>query len=165
MEIRKASLEDYKTIFDIAVITWDAAYKTILSGAQLEYMMDMMYSPDSFTNQVAIEGHHFIIASVNGKDVGFASYELNYRYQTTKLHKLYVLPDAQGTGAGKALITVIENAAKSNSNDKVTLNVNRFNTAVHFYLKNGYTNAGEEDVDIGSGYLMEDYIMTKLLSY
>jgi len=161
MEIRKASAEDYKTIYDIAVITWDAAYKSILSKAQLEYMMDMMYSPEAFNEQVALQGHHFLLALTDGKVLGFASYELNYRYETTKLHKLYVLPQAQGTGVGQALILAIENAAKNNTNNKVTLNVNRFNVAVNFYLKNGYTNMGAEDVPIGSGYIMEDYIMLK----
>lgn len=165
MEIRKASQEDYKTILDIAAITWDEAYKTILSEAQLEYMMDMMYSAASFTDQLSIKGHHFIIGSVDGKDLGFASYELNYRYGTTKLHKLYVLPETQGTGMGRALITAVENAAKSNGNDKVSLNVNRFNKAIHFYEKSGYIKAGEEDVQIGSGYVMEDYIMEKVLRY
>jgi len=161
MEIRKASPEDYKIIYDIAVITWDAAYKSILSEAQLEYMMDMMYSPQAFNEQVAVKGHHFILASIDGMVMGFASYELNYRYQTTKLHKLYILPEAQGSGIGQALILAIENAAKNNTNDKVTLNVNRYNVAVNFYLRNGYANMGAEDVDIGGGYLMEDYIMLK----
>jgi diamine N-acetyltransferase len=164
MEIRKASQEDYKTIFDIAAITWDNAYKSILSEAQLEYMMDMMYSTQSFTEQLSVKGHQFIIASLNGKEMGFASYELNYRYGTTKLHKLYVLPETQGTGMGYALITAVENAAKANGNDKITLNVNRFNKAIHFYEKNGYTNTGAIDVQIGNGYIMEDYVMEKVLS-
>ncbi|MES2484673.1 MAG: GNAT family N-acetyltransferase [Bacteroidota bacterium] len=165
MEIRKASHEDYKTIYDIAVQTWDVAYKSILSEAQLEYMMNMMYSEKAFTEQLSINGHHFLIASIDGKELGFASYELNYRYETTKIHKLYVLPQTQGTGMGQALIKAVENAAKTNTNDKITLNVNRNNKAVHFYLKNGFENVGEEDVAIGNGYLMEDYIMLKQLSY
>ncbi len=161
MEIRKASQEDYKIIYSIAAITWDHAYKSILSEAQLDYMMEMMYSPKSFTEQLSIKGHHFIIASLAGKEMGFASYELNYRHGITKLHKLYVLPEAQGSGMGYALITAVENAARANGNDKVTLNVNRFNKAIYFYQKNGYINTGEEDVQIGSGYVMEDYIMLK----
>ena len=165
MEIRKASKEDYKTIYDIAVQTWDVAYKSILSEAQLDYMLDMMYSEKAFTEQLSINGHQFLIASVDGKELGFASYELNYRYEITKIHKLYVLPQTQGTGMGQALIKAIENIAKNNTNNKITLNVNRNNKAVHFYLKNGFENIGEEDVAIGSGYLMEDYIMLKELNF
>lgn len=165
MEIRKAAQEDYKTIFDIAAVTWDDAYRSILSEAQLDYMMDMMYSPASFIDQLSIKGHHFIIASLNGVEMGFASYELNYLYGTTKLHKLYVLPETQGTGMGRALINAVENAARANGNDRVILNVNRFNKAIRFYEKNGYTNTGAEDVQIGNGYVMEDYVMEKVLRY
>jgi diamine N-acetyltransferase len=165
MEIRKAVQEDYNTIFTIASVTWDDAYKAILSEAQLEYMMDMMYSPAAFTEQVSINGHHFIVASHNGREMGFASYEHNYRYGATKLHKLYVLPEAQGTGMGRALITAVENAAKAHGNTIVTLNVNRFNKAIHFYERNGYSNTGAVDVQIGNGYVMEDYVMEKVLVY
>ena len=121
----------------------------------------MMYSLAAITEQIAIKGHHFLLLSEDDKYLGFASYELNYLSGITKLHKLYVLPETQGKGAGRLLMTKIEEAAASNNNDKVSLNVNRYNPAINFYLKNGYTKAGEEDINIGNGYLMEDFIMEK----
>jgi ribosomal protein S18 acetylase RimI-like enzyme len=41
------------------------------------------------------------------------------------------------------------------------LNVNRNNKAKEFYEKLGFTVIQEEDIDIGSGYYMNDYIMEK----
>lgn len=163
MEIRKASLQDYNTIYNIAAVTWDATYKSILAQEQLEYMMDMMYSSKAIEEQMQLKGHHFIIAEENSTALAFASYELNYRSETTKIHKLYVLPDTHGKGLGKKLLTVIENAARANTNDKIVLNVNRFNPALNFYLKVGFANMGEDNIDIGNGYLMEDYLMQKQL--
>lgn len=163
MEIIKVSIKDYNLIHNIAVPVWEHTYKTILSAEQMEYMLTMMYSLDAITEQIAVKGHHFLLAVNEGNYVGFASYELNYRYEATKIHKLYVLPQTQGQGVGKALVTVIENAAKENSNNKVLLNVNRYNPAVNFYLKMGFTKVGEEDITIGNGYLMEDFIMQKEL--
>jgi GNAT superfamily N-acetyltransferase len=122
-----------------------------------------MYSLDAITEQMAIKGHHFLLAAEGGEYLGFASYEVNYKYEVTKIHKLYVLPQTQGKGVGKTLVTVIENAAKAHSNDKLLLNVNRYNPAVNFYLKTGFVKVGEEDINIGNGYLMEDYIMQKQL--
>lgn len=161
MEIRKADLGDYKIINDLAIKTWYDTYSSILSQEQLEYMLNTMYSLEAITEQIAIKGHHFLLLSEGDKYLGFASYELNYTSGTTKLHKLYVLPETQGRGAGRLLISKIENAAKSNGNDKIVLNVNRYNNAANFYLKNGFTKAGEEDINIGNGYLMEDFIMEK----
>ena len=163
MQIRKAALEDFQIINDLAIKTWHIAYDKILSPEQLNYMLEMMYSLEAITEQISVKGHHFLLLSEGDSYLGFGSYELNYLSGVTKLHKLYVLPETQGKGAGKLLIQKIEEAAAKNGNDKVILNVNRYNTAVEFYLKNGYVKAGEEDINIGKGYLMEDFIMEKNL--
>lgn len=161
IEIRKASLEDYNVIRDLADRTWYHSYLSILSREQLDYMLEMMYSPASYTEQISIKNHHFLLASEDGVFLGFSSYELNYLSETTKIHKLYVLPEAQGKGVGQKLVSIIENEAAKNSNDKVVLNVNRYNKAIHFYQKAGFETTGEEDIAIGNGYLMEDFIMRK----
>jgi len=163
MEIRKASLLDYTTIHTIALPVWDATYKAILTDEQMEYMLNLMYSEEAITEQIAVKGHKFLLAEDGGEYLGFASYELNHLSETTKIHKLYVLPQAHGKGIGKALVTVIENAAKKSSNDKVVLNVNKFNPAINFYLKYGFTNMGDDIIDIGNGYVMDDYLMMKQL--
>ncbi|MHA3789116.1 N-acetyltransferase family protein [Flavobacterium hauense] len=163
MQIRKAALEDFQIINDLAIKTWHNAYDKILSPEQVNYMLEMMYSLEAITEQILGKGHHFLLLSEAGNYLGFASYELNYLSGTTKLHKLYVLPETQGMGAGRLLIKKIEEAAAANGNDKVSLNVNRYNSAVNFYQKNGYTKSGEEDINIGNGYLMEDFIMEKAL--
>ena len=163
MEIRKASIEDYTTIYDIAIPVWEATYKSILNADQMEYMLNLMYSHEAVAEQIALKGHQFLLAANEGNYVGFASYEVNYRMETTKIHKLYILPEVHGKGIGKALLTVIEHAAKKNSNDKIVLNVNRFNPALHFYHKTGFINMGEDNIDIGNGHVMEDYLMLKQL--
>ena len=163
MEIVKASIKDYDLIYSIAVPAWENTYKNILSAEQSAYMLDMMYSNASITEQILIKGHHFLLAIDGGEYSGFASYELNNAYETTKLHKIYILPQAQGKGVGKALVKAVENSAKANGNNKLALNVNRYNEAVNFYLKLGFEKTGEEDINIGNGYLMEDFIMVKQL--
>lgn len=161
IEVRKAASEDYEIIRRLADRTWYHTYLSILSREQLDYMMEMMYSPAAFTEQLSLKNHHFLLASEDGIFLGFASYELNYHSETAKIHKLYVVPEAQGKGVGQKLLSVIENEALKNSNDKIVLNVNRFNKAINFYQKAGFEKAGEEDINIGNGYLMEDFIMRK----
>jgi len=60
------------------------------------------------------------------------------------------------------LIDAIENKAKANNDQSISLNVNRFNLASLFYQKQGFQIVGEEDIAIGNGYLMEDYKMEKV---
>lgn len=161
IEVVKAGEEDYAVIRSLAEIIWPHTYSTILSAEQLEFMFDMMYSNKSYIEQLHVKNHHFLLAKENGAYVGFASYQLDYKPGTVKIHKLYVLPQTQGSGVGKAMVKTIEKIAAANNNRALTLNVNRFNPAVKFYLKTGFTNIGQEDINIGNGYLMEDYIMKK----
>jgi diamine N-acetyltransferase len=76
-----------------------------------------------------------------------------------KLHKLYVLPAEQGKGTGKALIEFIINDIKSKNARALRLNVNRYNNARSFYERLNFKIISTEDIDIGNGFFMNDYIM------
>lgn len=161
INITQAGPQDYEIIKSLAIIVWPHTYSKILSGEQLDYMFDMMYSREAYTAQINDKAHAFLLAQRGGKYIGFASYETNYKPGVTKVHKLYILPNIQRSGAGQALLTAIETRAENSGNIKITLNVNRYNPALGFYLAKGFTNVASEDITIGNGYLMEDYVMEK----
>lgn len=159
----EATTQDIKTIQEIAKITWSHTYGEILSKAQITYMLDLFYS-DEMLHKNLESNHHFILAKEEEKSLGFASYEHQYQNKNqTRLHKLYVLPQAQKKGVGQLLIETIENKAKANNDLSLFLNVNRFNLSYLFYQKKGFQIVGEENIAIGNGYLMEDYMMEKVL--
>jgi len=76
-----------------------------------------------------------------------------------KLNKLYVLPAAQGTGAGKALLHRAIEVAKAAGAGSLFLQVNKHNNAYTFYLKHGFVKEAEFKFDIGNGFFMDDYVM------
>lgn len=148
-------------IQNLAKVIWPVAYAAILSQEQLDYMMDMMYSGNSLRNQLR-NNNVFLLARIDEDFIGFASYELNYDESNyTKIHKLYVLPEIQGKGVGKKLINYIQEIAIKNSNSALILNVNKYNKAKDFYLHNQFEIADSVVVEIGNGYIMDDYIMKK----
>ena len=163
LHIREASKNDIATIKEIATITWPIAYGTYISKAQLDYMLDMMYSDDSLLNQMN-KGHQFYIAEHNSEAIGFASVSKEAN-NACKLNKLYVLPTAQKTGAGKALLFKTINFAKSLAANCMYLQVNKQNNAQHFYQKHGFTVREASILEIGGGYIMDDYIMELKLNY
>ena len=69
----------------------------------------------------------------------------------------------QGKGVGKTLIDHISGKLLQQKVHTLRLNVNRLNKARLFYEKLGFTVIKEEDVDIGNGYFMNDYVMEKKL--
>jgi len=161
--ISEATSGDFKTIQEIAYATWPHAYGEILSKAQLEYMLDLFYSEEALSENMN-KGQHFLLVKEHDVCLGFASYEHNYLgAAVTRLHKLYLLPEAQGKGVGLKLMQAVEDLARKNKSKVISLNVNRFNKALGFYKKYGFIVVAKEDVAIGHGYLMEDYKMEKPL--
>ncbi len=162
VRIRCATLADIPAIQSIARRTWPSAYGDILSAAQIEYMLDMMYSADALAEQMGPKSHWFAKAEWDGDVVGFVSFQNDYPASgTLKIHKLYVLPEAQGKKIGEDLLFYVRQCAVQfvPSQQAITLNVNKYNRAKSFYERAGFSVAGEEDIDIGNGFLMEDFIM------
>jgi ribosomal protein S18 acetylase RimI-like enzyme len=98
---------------------------------------------------------------MNAETVGFASYSHADKTGTYKVHKLYVHPLLHGKGFGKKLLDKIIEEIKPTGATKLRLNVNRQNRAKGFYERYGFAVIGEEDIAIGEGYFMNDFIMEK----
>lgn len=158
--IRPAKKTDLPTIHYLAHEIWPSAYLEILGQAQLDYMLDTIYSLPSLQHQFSVLNHSFIVATENEIPVGFASYSSNQDTKTVyRLHKIYVLPNKQGKDIGKKMLDFVIAAIKEKDAVRLQLNVNRYNKALHFYEKQGFKIIRQEDIDIGSGYFMNDYVL------
>ncbi len=163
IEIVKCKSEDLVVVQKIAFETWPICYQNIISQEQINYMLDLMYSLDSLRNQLTEKKHVFILAKEEESYVGFASFEINAELNNTKLHKLYVLPEIQGKNIGKQLIKFVEDSALEKGQEAVFLNVNKNNPAIKFYERMNYKVSNQIVINIGNGYVMDDYIMEKKL--
>lgn len=164
IEFQEVSTDEISEIQMLANSIWIPTFKNILSTEQIAYMMEMMYSTASLTKQIKELGHQFVIISLEKTNIGYLSYEMNYdNTATTKIHKLYISPNIQGKGFGSKAIGYVAEKALKNKNKILTLNVNRYNSALDFYLKNEFKIVKEENIEIGNQFLMEDYRMEKYL--
>lgn len=155
-----ASAEELDSVRSIALRTWPDAYGSILSEEQLQYMLDLMYSPVALRRQMEL-GHAFVMIGTEDGPQGFASYEHGTKDgRTSRLHKLYVLPTAQGKGSGKALLRWVIATCAEHGALRLELNVNRFNKALDFYRAEGFRIVGDEVIDIGNGFVMDDHVLS-----
>lgn len=162
IHLEKINKTQLAIIKDLAYAIWPIAYGEILSKDQLNYMLDNFYSVDNLSNQMD-NGQVFELLLEDNKVVGFVAYEFNCIEKSwLKIHKIYLLPDNQGKGFGKFMIDEIIRIAKTNNQKGIYLNVNKYNSAKFFYEKLGFTNVKEEVIDIGNGYVMDDYVMEYL---
>jgi ribosomal protein S18 acetylase RimI-like enzyme len=159
IEIRAAQKKDLPTIQELAHAIWPSAYLDILGEAQLNYMLDKIYSLHSLEHQFSILNQRFILATENEKPVGFASYSPHDDASVYHLNKIYVSPNQQGKNIGKKMLDHVIATVKNLGASALQLNVNRHNKALHFYEKRGFKIIRQEDIDIGSGYFMNDYVL------
>ncbi len=159
IKIRPAQITDLPTIHRLAHEIWPSAYLEILGEAQLNYMLEKMYSLPSLEHQLSVLNHHFILATENEIPVGFASYSPHENKDSYHLNKIYVLPNQQGKNIGKQMLNYVISEIKKTCASSLQLNVNRYNKALQFYQKLGFKIIRKEDNDIGSGYFMNDYVL------
>ena len=161
LAIRHASTEDILLIRTLALRIWPHTYKEILSQPQIRYMMKLIYSTKSLKRQMA-EGHQFIIVYNNAVPVGFASFS-DIGAGIFKLEKVYLLANQRGRGTGRFIIEQVIAGIRPRGAKALRLNVNRHNKARTFYERLGFVVVKEEKIDIGEGYVMDDYVMEKKL--
>ena len=162
MQIRIAGRNDIEIIRTIAFEVWPVAYKSIISKEQIDYMLGRMYSPESLLHQMQNEGCEFLIAEESGHAVGFSS-SAEIEKTKFKLHKLYVLSTMHGKGYGALLLQEVCSRASKRGGISIELQVNKNNPAYKFYLRNGFYKDRELVLDIGNGFVMDDFILTKSL--
>lgn len=161
VHIKQVTKDEVFIVNQLAKEIWPEAFKDILSTEQIAYMLDWMYNINTLEDQAKI-GHLFYIITKDGIPEGFMGLEPNYPDAgTLRIHKIYVKPAKHKSGLGKELLLKAEEIAQSLDFTSLNLNVNRFNKAVGFYEYFGFKITKEEDIDIGRGYLMEDYVMEK----
>ena len=159
-EIIRANHSHLEVIHTLAPIIWAETYSNLLADGQVAYMLDMMYSMEVLQDLYQKENYQFIMVSEDERFIGFALYHpKNNSSSIYRLDKIYLLKSGQGKGTGKAMINYISNDTRLQGASFLQLNVNRQNPAVGFYRKLGFVITGEEDLDIGNGYFMNDYIM------
>ena len=159
LSIRNASTTDIPHIRELTFNVWPQTYRSIITKEQIDFMLEMMYSEASLTEQMN-NGHQFVIINDTDEPVGFAAYQ-EIEPSLFKLHKIYILATQQGKGTGKFLIEHIFNTIQQRGAVSLQLQVNRNNKAKDFYEKLGFKIIQEADFDIGNGFFMNDYVMEK----
>jgi len=165
IRIAAATEADLSAVAELAGVVWREHYPGIITHGQIDYMLEHGYSHEVLMNFVAEAGAGLLLAYAGDRLIGFGAYRRVASADELKVEKLYVHQEAQGQGVGSRLIARIEEAALAQSLASLILNVNKHNVqAIRAYEKNGFVIRESVVVDIGAGYVMDDYVMAKRLS-
>jgi ribosomal protein S18 acetylase RimI-like enzyme len=148
----------------LAGVIWRAHYPGIITPEQIDYMLDQGYALDVLERFLGRPDRGLELALAGGALAGFAAWYLTGNPAEAKVDKLYVLQSRQRHGLGGRLIARVVDAARAAGATTLILNVNKQNTlAIRAYEKHGFTVREAVVVDIGRGYVMDDYVMAKPL--
>ncbi|PAF44196.1 GNAT family N-acetyltransferase [Helicobacter sp. 11S02596-1] len=170
---RAKTKADFERIALLAKEIWEEHYATILSLAQIRYMIENFQSTEAIEQQTKQGYEYFSILNGNALAGYFAiakkddtalvykmGLEPNQSPKSIFLSKLYIQKNHRHQGIGKAVISHIKALANTSGIERIWLSVNKHNTnSLHAYKKLGFAIYREDRVSIGAGYVMDDYFM------
>ena len=156
------AVKDQVQISEIVTLAdeiWREHYTSIIGKPQVDYMLENFQSFDAIKSQIA-EGARYYLISYQQSPAGYFSfYEKKH---TLFLSKIYVKSSLRGKGLGKKAISFIEDEAKRIGLTSIVLTVNKNNEwSIIAYKKMGFEINRPLVMDIGGGFVMDDYEMEK----
>jgi len=152
----KAGTGDIPEIAALAEKIWMIHYPPIIGMAQVEYMLNKMYSSDALHNQINA-GQNFYFIQHEGKNIGYFGVSNDVPTELF-VHKFYIDSELQGKGIGMQAFHLLMEMYPQCATARLTVNRHNYKS-INFYFKAGFVISEVKDFDIGEGYVMNDFIM------
>jgi len=160
--LRIADKKDLNIVARLAIHIWNEHYIEIIGKNQVDYMLSKMYSHKSLLEQLLDNKHVFCLINNETETIGFISFSL-IKGNSYFIHKFYILQDKSNKGIGSEVLNQLIEMIQPH---ELFLHVNRKNfKSINFYFKNGFKILKIEDVSIGNGFEMNDFLMKKDIKY
>ncbi len=162
--ITPVSVADVDSLVALARQVWQRTYPGIISQEQIDYMLAQRYGRDRLLAELEDPGIWWDKATVDGCLAAFSSCIAVAGGNEMKLDKLYVDPLRQHGGIGGRLIEEVARHARAANCRTLILAVNKRNeAAIAAYRRYGFVVRDSVCVDIGHGFVMDDFIMSRSL--
>lgn len=156
VQVKKQEIEEFSKY---AKGIWGEYFTALLTSEQIAYMLDMFLSIEVLKKQLDGDYKYFYCL-VDGKKAGFIG--LEYEKDALFLSKLYLAKEYRGKGLASKMFVFIERQAVGNGYNKIYLTCNKYNRhSLDVYAKKGFEIIESVVTDIGSGFVMDDYVLAK----
>lgn len=148
--------EDYTLIQSLAKDIWQDHYVPMIGQMQVDYMLARFYSSSALAQQ-ASEGQDFWLIMHEDKAQGYVGIspkgEDEYFW-----NKFYIASALQGKGIGEQVFRLVLAQYPDWKTFRLQVNINNYKT-INFYFKMGFKIENRFILDIGDGYVMDDFLM------
>jgi len=160
--VRPLAEADIEPLRALAREIWETHYTPIVGAAQIQYMLDQRYRPQTLREELARTDLWWDLLLVDGEPRGYASYFVDEDGASLKLDKLYVHPRCQRGGHGERMLERVLAKARALGCKQVSLAVNKRNPkAIAAYEKWRFRIEQAVVKEIGGGFVMDDYVMVR----
>ena len=155
--VRVRTEQEIERVAALAAEIWPAHYNALIGPAQVDYMLKTFQSPVPISMQIQ-NGMQYVLIRRAGADLGYLAYK--YDSDHCFLSKLYLLDAARGKGLGRRALEHVCDQARTQGSPQLRLTVSRENAlAIKVYSAWGFVRLRDVVIDIGNGYVMDDYLM------
>ena len=152
---QKVEKQNIKELASLAYAIWHEYWTCLLSLEQIDYMVENFQSEHAIKNQIENENYTYYFIVDDGKKVGY--FGISDKEEYLFLSKLYIKKEYRHKGIGTKAFEKIKELA---NNKPIRLTVNKQNiNSIKAYEKWGFKTIDAVVTDIGSGFVMDDYIM------
>ena len=154
--------EQIEKLCKVAEEIWHQHFTAIIGAEQVEYMLEKFQSVKAVTEQIK-SGYEYFIFRLDGEIIGYTGI---HQEQDNRLFlsKLYIRKAYRGNGYARKALNMLEEICHERGLEAIWLTVNRFNdNTIKAYDKMGFRTIEEKKADIGNGFFMDDYIMSKAI--
>jgi GNAT superfamily N-acetyltransferase len=158
--------EQIATVAALAREIWYEYYVPLIGRAQVDYMVARFQNAEAMQAQID-QGYEYFLVQIQDPtgqwaDIGYCAVE-EQPGRVMFLSKFYLHHAARGSGTGRRCMEFIEGLARRRGLSALWLTVNKGNPAVQAYQRLGFRIAADLVMDIGGGFVMDDYRMEKAL--
>ncbi len=154
--------DQQKEVSALAEEIWHEHYEPILGKAQVNYMVEKFQSEEAIREQSEMDGYQYFLLKCLGGTCGYLA--IKVEQDALFLSKFYIAKKFRGRGFARQAMDYLEKLCREKELTKLWLTVNRNNEdSIRIYESLGFKKAGTKLTEIGSGFVMDDYLMEKEL--
>lgn len=161
--IRVSSPAQVADVARMAHEVWNEYYVALIGQAQVDYMVAKFQSAAAMQAQID-SGYEYFHIQQGGERIGYAAIRHDAADARVFISKLYLLAAHRKSGAGRRALAIIEGMARGRGATRLWLTVNKGNPSVRAYERLGFSIVEALVMDIGGGYVMDDYKMEKAIA-
>ncbi len=154
--------EQIRQLAELASQIWNEYFIEILSKEQIDYMIETFQSAAAITEQIQ-EGYQYYFIINDTEIIGYFGI-CKQEDGTMFLPKLYLAKEHRGKGHASQVFQFIKEKSLEQCCSSIWLAVNRHNQqAIAVYEHLGMQRLREQVIDIGNGFVMDDFVYRFLL--